>query len=171
MRILGNFPALAVMLLQAMHANAQQQCTDLSAIPVRFNVQWSEVYQSLQSQSSCTQNCHLGAAPAADLDLSNARFSLFYLVSQPSSQLQARLRVDPGNAYASLLFNKINCSQPEVGGVMPPGGQIPSSLQALIYDWIESGAYGESPEEPLVRDFIARTSFESNRRVRSAALP
>jgi hypothetical protein len=171
MRVIAKTMHAMLALMSSAPALAQQQCTDLSTIPVRFNVQWSEVYQALQQQANCTQNCHLGSSPAAGLDFSNARFSQFYLVSQPSSQWSDRLRVDPGNAYDSLLFNKINCIKPENGQAMPPGGQVSASLQALIYDWIESGAYGESVEEPLVRDFVARANLESNRRARPANAP
>jgi hypothetical protein len=50
---------------------------------------------------------------------------------------------DPGN---SLMFNKINCDPAALGDRMPFGRPpIPTSLQALIHDWIELGAwYGTS---------------------------
>ena len=57
-----------------------------------------------------------------------------------------------GDAKRSLFFNKVNCTDPGVGKRMPPGGHIPSALQALLYDWIEHGAYGENPADPATRE-------------------
>lgn len=140
--------------------------TGCEALPGKINqgVLWPQVWQALTDQSSCTQNCHIGSAPSADLDLSSPLISIYFLVSQDSSQNPQVKRVVPGDARASLFFQKINCITPDVGGRMPPGGHLPSALQALIFDWIEQGAYGENPNDPAERDFYFKDGNESLRR-------
>ena len=132
--------------------------------PVTPGVLWPQVWQALTDQSSCTQNCHIGANAIADLDLSSPVISIYFLVSQDSSQNNKVKRVIAGDAKRSLFFNKVNCSDPGVGNRMPPGGHVPAALQALIYDWIEQGAYGENPEDPAMRDFFFKDGAESERR-------
>jgi hypothetical protein len=131
--------------------------------PVTPNVRWPQVWQALTDQSNCTQNCHVGQDGSAGLDLSRLDISIYFLVSQQSSQSSLTL-VDAGNARNSLFFQKVNCTTPGVGAQMPPGGNMPVALQALIYDWIEQGAYGESPNDPAARDFIFKDGAESQRR-------
>ena len=132
--------------------------------PVTPGVLWPQVWQALTDQSNCTQNCHVGANALADLDLSSPVISIYFLVSQDSSQNNEVKRVIPGDAKRSLFFNKVNCTDPGVGNRMPPGGHVPTALQALIYDWIEQGAYGENPEDPAERDFFFKDGAESQRR-------
>jgi hypothetical protein len=127
------------------------------------NVQWPQVWQRLNQQSNCTDNCHLGTVPAGGLNLSSSQLSIFFLVEQFSSQFSSVPMVVPGDPKASLFFQKVNCTSPDVGGRMPPGGGMPADLQALIYDWIARGAYGEGPEDPIARDFIFRDGTESQR--------
>lgn len=98
-------------------------------------------------------NCHVahGGNPAQGLDL-DPPFSRDNLLWVPSSQEPSRLLVWPGQPAASLLFRKLNCSEP---GPLPGGEQMPlgrpalgSADQALVYDWIAAGA----PVEVLWRD-------------------
>lgn len=143
---------------------AALQCDDLSAQPLNTNVRWPQVWQAMNDEAPCTQNCHLGTQPTADLDLGSLQLSIYYLVGQPSSQDDRVLRVEPGNPEASLLMQKVGCTQPDVGGPMPPPmGHLSLSLQALIHDWIAQGAYGENTEDPIPRDFVFRDSLESTR--------
>jgi len=139
-------------------------CDDLRGQPINFNVKWPQVWQAWTEQSNCTQNCHLGGAPSGDLDLSSLMISIYFLVGQSSSQAPDELRIDPGFARRSLLFHKINCSSPGVGGRMPPGGSMSPALQGLVYDWIAQGARGESPKDPISRDFLFSGDLESLRR-------
>ena len=88
-------------------------------------------------------NCHVdhGGGPAAGLDLDPA-FSYPNLVNAPNGTLSILL-VAPGDPAGSLIFRKINCSEPgpELGDPPMPLGRpsLPPSQQALIYDWIAAG--------------------------------
>jgi hypothetical protein len=154
------------MLLLALQgtAYAATNCDSAAGYPIYQNVEWSTVWQTLSAESSCTQNCHNGISPAGDLDLSNQNLAIYFLVGQPSSQFPNVQRVVPGDPVNSLLFQKVACAQPDVGNRMPPGGHLPLQWQAMVYDWIEQGAYGENPEDPIARDFIFRDSLEFYRR-------
>jgi hypothetical protein len=145
------------------HAQTATGCTSLPGT-VTPNVQWPQVWQALNQNANCTDNCHVGNGAAGGLDLSSSTISLYRLVSQDSSQNPNVRLVQAGDAKRSLFFQKINCSTPSVGGRMPPGGSISPTLQALIYDWIERGAYGENPDDPASRDFIFKDGAESQRR-------
>jgi hypothetical protein len=152
-----------IALLFPLVACAADGCRDLSGLPIIHGVLWEDVWNAMDQQSSCTQNCHLGAAPAGDLDLSSRQLSIYFLVDQLSAQSCSQQRVVPGNPQTSLLFQKIACETPDIGRAMPPGGHVPPLLQELMYDWIEQGAYGESAEDPIPRRFLFRDSLESLR--------
>lgn len=146
---------MAATLLLAQQAPAASGCADLSSQPVNAGVQWNEVWSALDQQSSCTQNCHLGSNPAGDLDLSSRNLAIYFLVGQASSQDSRLARVEPGNPLASLFYQKLGCSHPDVGERMPPGASgFPVALQALVWDWIAQGAPGENPEDPIPREFV-----------------
>ena len=154
----------------ALHAaDPAQDCDNLNGIPEIQGVLWADVWNELDQRASCTQNCHGGSQPAAELDLSSQQISIYFLVGQPSAQDSFAQRVVPGNPAASLLFRKINCRQPGIGSRMPIGGDhLPPDLQALIYDWIAQGALGEPAEDPIERSFIFIDSLESRQCRRSA---
>ena len=144
-------------------AFAASGCADLDTVPIRYDVEWPEVWQRLNDEAGCAQNCHLGSAPAGDLDLSVQRFGVLFLVGQPSALAPELMRVEPGDPAASLLVQKLNCSAPDAGQSMPPGGAVSLELQALIHDWVRRGALGEPVEDPVPRDFIFGARFESTR--------
>lgn len=153
---------LTLALVAALAPAGASGCVDLRGGQINIGIQWPTVWAALNSGGNCTQNCHLGSNPAGGLDLSNPRFSQLFLVGQLSAQGN-QLLVDPGAPQASLFLRKVNCSNPGIGGPMPPGGMLPIALQEMIYDWIEQGAYGESPEDQLVREFVFRGHFETVR--------
>lgn len=155
--------ALTALFASFSAAHAASGCVDLDGIPLRFDVQWPEVWQRLNAEAGCGQNCHSGSAPAGDLDLSVERFAVLFLVGQPSQGDPALMRVEPGDPARSLLLQKLNCDVPDVGMHMPPGGAVSLELQALVHDWIRRGALGEPVEDPIPRDFIFATRFESTR--------
>lgn len=160
---------VALMLaLSPLAAYAVDDCDNLNGIPETPGVLWDDVWEELDTRASCTQNCHGGSQPAAELDLSNRQISIYFLVGQPSAQDSFAPRVIPGNPSASLLFRKVNCQQPGIGSRMPLGdSHLPVDLQALIYDWIAQGALGEPAEDPIERSFIFIDSLESRQCRRS----
>jgi hypothetical protein len=138
-------------------------CDLIAGRPINVNTRWDQVWQALNDRGGCTGGCHLAVAPAADLDLSSRQLAIYYLVGQQSTQGNV-MRVLPGNAAASLLYQKIGCSAPAVGQPMPPpGGHLPEDIQGLIYDWIEQGALGEPIEDPIPRAFVFKDSLETLR--------
>lgn len=157
-------PTLFVLaLLASASAAAADGCADLGGLSITHGVLWQDVWDALDQSSSCTQNCHVGSTPAAELDFSNRELAIYFLVGQPSSQSAGILRVEPGAPTRSLLFQKVACEEPDVGHRMPPGGHVPQALMELIFDWIEQGARGENPEDPIPRVFLFRDSLESLR--------
>jgi hypothetical protein len=144
--------------------DAASGCDSAAGFPIYQNVQWSTLWQTLTNESSCTQNCHNGSSPAGGLDLSSQNLAIYFLVNQPSSQAPGVPLVIPGDPQNSLLFQKVACHTPDVGMRMPPGSFLALQWQAMVYDWIEQGAYGENPEDPIPRDFIFRNSMEFLRR-------
>jgi hypothetical protein len=160
----GIEPIAPLPIAQPRDVLAAAGCDDLKGRPIHHGVRWNDVWQALEQGANCTQNCHLGLLPTAQLDLGNRALSIYFLVGQPSSQADVP-RVEPGNPAASLLFQKISCSKPAVGRPMPaPFGHLPIPIQELVYDWIEQGAYGEPAEDPIPRDYMFRDSLESLRR-------
>lgn len=145
-------------------ASPEDACDELRGQPIHVGIGWSQVWLALDQEASCTDNCHNGTTPAAELDLSSLMLSIYFLVNQQSSRKPDALRVVPGDPRASWFFQKVNCAKLEVGRQMPPGGHLPLHLQGMIYDWIEQGAYGENAEDPIPRDFLYRATMESIRR-------
>lgn len=88
--------------------------------------------------------CHSsgGAAELAGIELlltSNVAHNL--LVNQRSVQNSDLILVVPGDANASLLFQKVNSDSPPVGGRMPQFQPALSQAQIdVIRDWIDQGA-------------------------------
>ena len=106
-------------------------------------------------------NCHINSASGGlNMNTSNARLHLIGPdeAGAPSTGSPSLLRVKPFKPLESVLFLKLNCDAPPAGSRMPLGGTAPSALQALVYDWIASGAL--MPDSPNGdRTFVG--NFES----------
>ena len=122
-------------------------CANITAIApfTQFNygMQIQGIWQVLTdpedpSSGLCT-SCHPSQTGAANLGLGDA-FSYGNLVGVVSAQDPGLLRVAPGDPLASLLFQKVNCDTPSVGGRMPPSQSLSLTQQAFIFDWIRLGA-------------------------------
>ena len=164
--------AIALCLLLAVPAAANQPapqatgCQDLSGTPIHPSVSWQDdikpIFNELISPTGRCTSCHNFGSPSGGLDLTDENVDAIYkIVGDP---------VRPGDARASRLFNKINCSEPDNGQQMPLSGNLLSTLEReLIHDWIEQGALGEDPESsdgPIFRDFVFRDGGESLRLMR-----
>jgi hypothetical protein len=98
-------------------------------------------------------SCHGG--PASDVleelpdaqDLSSAQASFDNLVGVASLEVPELLRVEPGDADASYLVQKLEGTA-AVGDRMPlTGGPLPASTIAAIRAWIEAGATFEPVDD------------------------
>lgn len=138
--------ASAVLTPLAAIAGGPSGCSDISQIApftqFRFD-QFQSIFDTLtnpeDAESQLCSSCHPGSLGAGNLGL-GAGFSYANLINVPSNGDNTILRVSPGNPLSSLLFQKVNCDQPQVGFRMPPGGTLTLTQQAFFYDWIRLGA-------------------------------
>jgi hypothetical protein len=121
-------------------------CDDLAAVPPFTQFRYEQIQNLFDTltdpedpNSGLCTSCHPGSIGAGGLGL-GAGFSYAALVNVPSAQSPTILRVQPGSAIASLLFQKINCTEPAVGFRMPPGMPLSLPQQRFFRDWIELGA-------------------------------
>lgn len=138
---------------------AASGCDDLAGMPINFNAPWSLAGAEGQSPASVKEvlqtNCGGCHFHPSDFDVSDEEVdAIFKLVGR---------YVLPGRPAESLMFQKLNCSEPPFGRRMPPGGSLDLATQGLIYDWIAQGALGEEPPGSIDRDFIFRDGAESLR--------
>lgn len=121
---------------------------DLSSIPLADNIDYATQVQPIFNDS-CT-GCHGGSG---GLNL-GAAVSRGNLVNVASNNANAGIpRVTPGNAAASFLFRKINCTVlgAGLGQRMPRNGPPYLSIeqQALVMDWILDGARAQSDPDRI----------------------
>lgn len=121
-------------------------CADISTIApfTQFRFEhFQAIFDTLtnpkEPDSQLCSRCHPGDFGAGGLGL-GAGSSYDNLVGVPSGQDNTILRVAPGSPLNSLLFQKLNCVQPQVGDRMPPDGSLSLTQQAFFYDWIRLGA-------------------------------
>lgn len=117
-------------------------CDPLSAEqhPIRYDVSFEGDIRPFLVKNQCT-TCH-GSQAGLSLSTASARLNLIGADERgtPSTGNAAILRVRPLEPQASALFLKLNCDLPPFGGRMPPGGGASAEFQALVHDWIASGA-------------------------------
>ena len=123
-------------------------CTDISAEPVQYTINYSAAIQGLFDNFATTGgtagciDCHVAPddGPAGNLSLVGG-YSWGQLWNQPRALESKLIYVVPNHPEQSLLFQKINCDFPSVGARMPlTGGPLSAYQQALIYDWVAAGA-------------------------------
>ena len=157
-RIAAAFAAALFAFAPATWAQQGQNCDNLRNGPINFNVQWQSQVKPILNDlfgGRCT-SCHNSGQMSGGLNLSDDPIDAIYTV--------IGFVVIPGDVNQSILFDKVNCGEPGVGGGRMPQGQTPLTLaqQALIYDWIEQGALGE-PKDPIFRDPVFKDGSESTR--------
>lgn len=137
---------LLLALAPAVHAGGATGCSDITSVApfTQFRyTQFQSIFDTLTDpkdpNSGLCTSCHPGNLGAGGLGLGEG-FSYANLVGVESGQQPGLLRVLPGSPLASLLFQKVNCDEPEVGARMPPGGSLSLTQQALFFDWIRHGA-------------------------------
>lgn len=114
--------------------NGGLDCFDLSAIAPTPEVDYALEIQPI-FDAACI-GCHApGATNSGGLDLTPAA-SLGALVGVGSDRAPGVLRVQPGNASRSFLFEKINCLNPQSGTGMRPADPMSALEMALFRDWI-----------------------------------
>jgi hypothetical protein len=139
-----------------------EECTDLSGLPILFDVDWQTQIKPIineQFETGRCTSCHNPGQFDGDLDLTDIGIDAIYKLIPPGY-------VVPGRPLDSPLFDKTNCDLPGFGGFRMPFFQNPLTLeqQQLIYDWIAQGALGDiEGEPPIPRDFIFRDGAESLR--------
>ena len=90
------------------------------------------------------------AATGLDLSAGNAYLNLLGSdgTGKVSSEVPTTLRVKPGSADNSYIYQKIN-PNPASGGRMPLDGSVLSSEQIdIIKTWIQNGAHGPEGTNP-----------------------
>ncbi len=114
-------------------------CDDLGATPPFTEINYETDVQGVFDTHSCWMGgCHDGGHfTGLDLRAGNSIASLVNIVSFFEPGID---RVEPGDALESLLFRKVNCSDPGIGNRMPFGELLSLDQQRLIFDWIEEGA-------------------------------
>ena len=107
--------------------------------PATFTAVYTEILQP-----TCSP-CHQPGGEGAFQDFSSQAAAYSALVgakaSGPSCGSGGAIRVVPGNASQSLLFQKVSEASLPCGSPMPLGGPpLPSAQVMLIEDWINAGA-------------------------------
>lgn len=151
---------LGLVLTLGAASHAAADCDNLRGRPINPRVSWATqvkpiINEVLFSTGLCT-SCHNEGQPFGGLDLSDTFIDAIYKIVD-------NRQVIPGDPLNSVLFQKVNCSEPPVGLRMPIGGQLSIASQELIYDWIAQGALGEPEEDPIPRTFVFRDGLESLR--------
>lgn len=129
-------------------------------------------FQSIQDNvfTPICSKCHIGASAPQNLQL-DAAHSYAALVSVPSSEQPAVLRIAPGDPDSSYLVRKIS-NTPGISGVQMPANGPPYLPQAtidVIRQWVTNGAPKpaaaqsiEAAAKSVQRFEVASTSPDSN---------
>jgi len=136
-------------------AGGDPGCDSLAGEPVNYRVVFEEDIQPylggtfkpqvMEYCEACHVDLSFGSMSLAPINVTQNLIGLDG-AGQPSSGYEYR-RVAPGNPQQSLLFLRLNCADaPATGGRMPPGSTGGAEdpqylrLEALVHDWIKSGA-------------------------------
>jgi glucose/arabinose dehydrogenase len=112
-------------------------CDDVSAQPPTPQIDYMSQIQPIWDLSC--NGCHnAGSGNNGGLNLQTNSYT--NLLSATSLEVPGRRLVEPGDASRSFLFEKINCSSPQVGTRMRPADPMRAEEQALVFHWIQQGA-------------------------------
>lgn len=121
---------------------------------------FTEVYTTIIAPTCTGSACHnssdTGGSDAGDgsaLDMSSQSIAYKQLVNVSAAGFSCAgmgIRVVPGNANSSLLYEKVSEVNPPCGNQMPfhllghpPATPLTSAQQALIENWINDGAMND----------------------------
>ena len=143
-------------------------CDSLASEPVNYRVVFEDDIQPylggtfkpqvMEFCEACHVDLSFGSMSLAPI---NVTINLLGLdgEGQPSNGYAYR-RVTPGKPQQSLVFLRLNCADaPDTGGRMPPGSlggaEDPQylRLEALVHDWIKSGAIMNGSDRIFQADF------------------
>jgi len=128
--------ALTLVVSTSAWSGGPSGCDSIAGVEPFTQFNYPFTIQSIWN-SQCN-GCHIGGS-AGGLSLEGPASEL-NLINVVSPQDGAFTRVVPGDGVASLLFLKVNCDDPGLGGRMPMGSTISAVQQRIIFDWIENGA-------------------------------
>lgn len=121
-------------------------CDDMSAVPAVERIDYMTQIQPIWD-ASCN-GCHnAGSGNNGGLNLQTNSYT--NLLSAMSLEVPGRRLVEPGDPSRSFLFEKINCSSPQVGTRMRPADPMRLDEQGLVYHWIAQGALEVPNTNPL----------------------
>ena len=175
----------------ALGAQTPSGCIDITDQPPSYSgIQFGAAIQTNifvdflpQPQTAGCADCHTTnmqtQLPSGNLDLDPQDDPPPYqnIVQVPSDENPGFTYIVPNHPERSLLFWKVNCSDPVVGGQMPQDGYPTGSTvlttyqMAQIWDWIAEGApvvttdgvfRGTFDIRGLFVDAIFKNSFEGN---------
>lgn len=127
----------------ALMSNSSAPSPDSGASEASASVTFTEVYTTIL-KPTCAAVCHGGAHPFAGLNMGTQAEAFSNLVNVMAAGSACgstgEVRVVPGNAAKSLLYNKVAGTQ-DCGVRMPYGGPyLDQALIDLIETWIDEGA-------------------------------
>ncbi|TVR98618.1 MAG: hypothetical protein EA418_01140 [Wenzhouxiangellaceae bacterium] len=128
-----------------------QGCANIAIVPFQTNIDFESSIQPILTESCVI--CH--AADSEFLDLSAGRAAAS-LIDRRSVQDPNRWLVRPGQPETSLLVAKVLCSDPGLGGPMPPGLPLSPFQRALIHDWVLGGAPADHEDRISLANFRRR---------------
>jgi hypothetical protein len=101
----------------------------------------SSIQANIFTPKCVNAGCHPGGGAPMSLQNGQAYNTLVNVTTQ-NAAYGGRLRVNPGNAAASVLYLKVTGDAATGGaaGRMPPGAALSSTETNAIRDWINAGA-------------------------------
>lgn len=152
--------ATAVLTAPLSRAVAPSVCTSIKNIPFTRDIEYGAAIQGIFNNFDGTNGCidchfEIDFGPSGDLDLT-AGVSWGNIVNATSAEDSSYTYVVPFHPEQSLLFQKINCDPPPVGQMMPRAGTLSAEQQALVWDWILSGAPVNTTDDIFIGNFELR---------------
>lgn len=102
---------------------------------------WQDIYEVVLQPSCALSGCHSESSASGGLAMTDACGTHAALFVAGACGEPA---VQPGDAAASLLVDKLTSDDPRCGDPMPPIGRLPQSFTDAIAEWIDAGAEADA---------------------------